>query len=97
MSESYSVPPVFTKQEILDLSRISVIVSYSDHTPYQIISWEGGETFYIWQHYGLNNSYELKNTWEVLRTPIDLTEDGEWVRWAFGEIYCYMSRENNAL
>jgi len=90
MPETYSVPPVLTKQEILDRARTAVMASYSNFDPYQIISWEGKETFYIWRRYDTGNSYELKTTWEVLRIPRSLTE-------AFDEISRYMSWEDNAV
>jgi len=78
------------KQEILDRSRTAMMASYADHLPYQIISWEGGETFYIWRRYGTHNAYELKSTWEVPKAPKGLTE-------AFDEIDRYMSWEDNAV
>jgi hypothetical protein len=79
-----------TKHEILSRSRAAITAAYGDFLPYQIITWEGGETFYIWARYGTHNSYELKNTWEVPKAPQSIVQ-------AYEEIDRYMSWEDNAV
>jgi hypothetical protein len=79
-----------TKQEILERSRAAILAAYGECLPYQIVTWEGGQTFYIWHRYGTYNAYELKTSWTMLKTPSRITE-------AFDEIDRYMSWEDNAL